>query len=213
MTVTRKVLSLGLLAGLLAGTATAQAGETMIFKDGAPKAAELARILWPTKNRAQGATGATRSIRINPGVVPEAAAAQPAAHVEYAETEATAVTGVAPSAAPVVDSFGFLIHFAYDSAEILAESRSYLDSVGTMLRLPEAQGKKLKIVGHTDARGSEPYNQALSERRAAAVRSYLKAEFGVAADQLEIMGEGETAPVAGSDPNAAENRRVEFHAG
>ena len=77
MTVTRKVLSLGLLAGLLAGTATAQAGETMIFKDGAPKAAELARILWPTKNRAQGVTGATRSIRINPEVVPEAAAAQP----------------------------------------------------------------------------------------------------------------------------------------
>ena len=45
------------------------------------------------------------------------------------------------------------------------------------------------------------------------MRSYLKAEFGVAADQLEIMGEGETAPVAGSDPYAAENRRVEFHAG
>src|SRR5215217_3847329 len=89
----------------------------------------------------------------------------------------------------------------------------YIDSVGAMLRLPEAQGRKLKIVGHTDARGSEPYNQALSERRAAAVRSYLKAEFGVAADQLEIMGEGETAPVAGSDPYDAENRRVEFHAG
>jgi outer membrane protein OmpA-like peptidoglycan-associated protein len=81
-----------------------------------------------------------------------------------------------------------------------------------MLRLPEAQGRKLKIVGHTDARGSEPYNQALSERRAAAVRSYLKAEFGVAADQLEIMGEGEREPVSGSDPYAADNRRVEFHA-
>ena len=138
---------------------------------------------------------------------------QPAAHVEYSETEATTMTDVGPSSASVVDSFGFLIHFAYDSAEILPESRPYIDSVGAMLRLPEAQGRKLKIVGHTDARGSEQYNQALSERRAAAVRSYLKAEFGVAADQLEIMSEGETAPVAGSDPNAAENRRVEFHAG
>ena len=213
MTTTRTILSLSLLAGLLAGTASAQAGETMIFKDGVPQAAELARILWPAKNRAQGPMGATRSIRINPDLAPEAAAAQPAAHVEYSETEATTTTDVGPSSAPVVDSFGFLIHFAYDSAEILPESRPYIDSVGAMLRLPEAQGRKLKIVGHTDARGSEPYNQALSERRAAAVRSYLKAEFGVAADQLEIMGEGETAPVAGSDPNAAENRRVEFHAG
>jgi outer membrane protein OmpA-like peptidoglycan-associated protein len=212
MTATRHILSLGLLASLLTGTASAQAGETMIFKDGAPKAAELARILWPAKNRAQGPVGATRSIRINPDVAPEAAAAQPAAHVEYTETEATTATDVDPSSAPVVDSFGFLIHFAYDSAEILPKSRPYLDSVGAMLRLPEAQGKKVKIVGHTDARGSEQYNQALSERRAAAVRGYLKAEFGVAADQLEIMGEGETAPVAGSDPYDAENRRVEFHA-
>jgi len=212
MTVTRKVLSLGLLAGLLAGTATAQAGETMIFKDGAPKAAELARILWPTKNRAQGATGATRSIRINPDVAPEAVAAQPVTHVEYSETEATAATDVAPSAAPAVDSFGFLIHFGYDSAEILAESRPYLDSVGAMLRLPEAQGKKVKIVGHTDAKGSEQYNQALSERRAGAVRAYLTAEFGVASEQLEIVGEGEREPVSGSDPYAADNRRVEFHA-
>src|SRR5918993_494484 len=178
----------------------------MIFKDGVPQAAELARILWPAKNRAQGMMGATRSIRINPDVAPEAAAAQPAAHVEYTETEATTATDVDPNSAPVVDSFGFLIHFAYDSAEILPKSRPYLDSVGAMLRLPEAQGKKVKIVGHTDARGSEQYNQALSERRAAAVRGYLKAEFGVAADQLEIMGEGETAPVPGADPYAADNR-------
>ena len=212
MTTTRTILSFGFLAGLLAGTASVQAGETMIFKDSVPQAAELARILWPAKNRAQGPMGATRSIRINPDLAPEAAAAQPAAHVEYSETEAT-TTDVGPSSASVVDSFGFLIHFAYDSAEILPESRPYIDSVGAMLRLPEAQGRKLKIVGHTDARGSEQYNQALSERRAAAVRSYLKAEFGVAADQLDIMGEGETAPVAGFDPNAAENRRVEFHAG
>jgi OmpA-OmpF porin, OOP family len=213
MTTTRTILSFGFLAGLLAGTASVQAGETMIFKDSVPQAAELARILWPAKNRAQGPMGATRSIRINPDVAPEAAAAQPATHVEYAETNATAADDEGPTATATVDSFGFLIHFAYDSAEILPESRPYLDSVGAILRLPEAQGRKLKIVGHTDARGSEQYNQALSKRRAAAVRSYLKAEFGVAADQLEIMGEGETAPVAGSDPYAAENRRVEFHAG
>ena len=61
MTATRTILSLGLLAGLLAGTASARAGEAVLFKNGAPQAADLARILWPAKKQAQGAMGATRS--------------------------------------------------------------------------------------------------------------------------------------------------------
>jgi OOP family OmpA-OmpF porin len=69
------------------------------------------------------------------------------------------------------------------------------------------------IVGHTDAKGSEQYNQVLSERRAKAVRAYLASEFGVAPDQLQVMGEGESDPVAGADPYDADNRRVEFRAG
>ena len=123
MTATRTILSLGLLAGLLAGTASARAGEAVLFKNGAPQAAELARILWPAKKQAQGAMGATRSIRINPDLAPEAAAASPAAHVEYAEALPTTATDVGPSSVPVADSFGFLIHFAYDSTEILPASR------------------------------------------------------------------------------------------
>ena len=82
MTTTRTILSLSLLAGLVAGTASAQAGET-IFKDGVPQAAELARILGLPRTGLQGPMGATReSSSINPDVAPEAAAAQPAAHVE-----------------------------------------------------------------------------------------------------------------------------------
>jgi outer membrane protein OmpA-like peptidoglycan-associated protein len=213
MTATRTILSLGLLAGLLAGTASARAGEAVLFKNGAPQAAELARILWPAKKQAQGAMGATRSIRINQDLAPETASASPAAHVEYAEALPTTATDVGPSSVPVADSFGFLIHFAYDSTEILPASRPYLDSVGAMLRLPQAQGRKVTIVGHTDAKGSEQYNQVLSERRAKAVRAYLASEFGVTADQLQVMGEGESDPVAGADPYDADNRRVEFRAG
>jgi OOP family OmpA-OmpF porin len=115
--------------------------------------------------------------------------------------------------ARAADSFGFLIQFGYDSTEILPDSRPYLDSVGAMLRLPEARGKKVVIVGHTDARGSEQYNQALSERRAAAVRSYLTREFDVSPSQIKIEGEGEHDPLSDSDPYDAQNRRVEFRAG
>jgi outer membrane protein OmpA-like peptidoglycan-associated protein len=212
MTTTRQIVRLGFLAELLAGVASAHAGEAVIFSGPAPQAAELARILWPSKHGTEAPAGATRSIRINPDMAPAAAAPRPPSEVDYAVTEPVTTTDAEYEQAPEADSFGFLIHFAFNSTEILPQSRPYLDSVGSMLRLPEARGKKVVIVGHTDAVGSDEYNQALSERRAATVRAYLHTEFGVAADRLEIEGEGETNPLAGSDPYAHQNRRVEFRA-
>jgi outer membrane protein OmpA-like peptidoglycan-associated protein len=215
MTATRQIVRLGFLAGLLAGAASAQAGEAVIFSGPAPQAAELARILWPGKQRA-ATLGATRSIRINSDLTPAApAAAPPAAHVQVAEAEPVVTSDAAPTPeAPdaVADAFGFPINFAFDSTEILPESRPYLDSVGAMLGLPEAKDKRIVIVGHTDAVGSEQYNQALSERRAATVRAYLETQFGVAVDRLEIEGQGETTSLTDTDPYAPQNRRVEFHA-
>jgi outer membrane protein OmpA-like peptidoglycan-associated protein len=120
--------------------------------------------------------------------------------------------GSQPAPKAQTDAFGFPIRFAFDSTEVLPESRPYLDSVGQMLRLPQAQGKHVLIVGHTDATGGEDYNQALSERRAAAVRDYLASRFGIPADLLEVEGVGKREPLPGSDPYAAQNRRVEFHA-
>ena len=64
MTATRWIVSLSFLAGLLAGTASARADETVLFKGPAPGAADLAKILWPEKNKGQAPMGATRSIRI-----------------------------------------------------------------------------------------------------------------------------------------------------
>jgi outer membrane protein OmpA-like peptidoglycan-associated protein len=212
MSATRWIVSLSFLAGLLAGTASARADETVIFKGPAPGAADLAKILWPEKNKGQAPMAATRSIRINPDLAePSAPRADPAS--QTVEADPTVATDVGPGSARAADSFGFLIQFGYDSTEILPDSRPYLDSVGAMLRLPEARGKKVVIVGHTDARGSEQYNQALSERRAAAVRSYLTREFDVSPSQIEIEGEGEHDPLSDSDPYDAQNRRVEFRAG
>jgi outer membrane protein OmpA-like peptidoglycan-associated protein len=226
MNATRQIVRLGLIAGLLAGTASAQAGDVVLFEGPAPQAAQLARILWPSKQSTTGETGATRSIRISPAVAQSSPALHPAAvEVEAAEPvrpdrvqapRPTAEVDIAAAEpddrAASGDAFAFQIRFAYDSTEILPESRSYLDSVGAMLRLPEVRGKKVVIVGHADASGSEQYNQVLSERRAATVRTYLTSRFGIAADRLEAQGEGETDPLAGTDPYAAKNRRVEFHA-
>jgi outer membrane protein OmpA-like peptidoglycan-associated protein len=69
---------------------------------------------------------------------------------------------------------------------------------------------KVRIDGHTDAQGSDAYNQALSDRRAASVRAALAA-MGVEGSRIEAIGHGETQPLADNRTAAGrqQNRRVE----
>jgi outer membrane protein OmpA-like peptidoglycan-associated protein len=102
------------------------------------------------------------------------------------------------------------VHFAFDSATITPSARPQLDALAAGIKmLPPAQ--KVVVEGHTDAVGTEPYNLQLSQRRAAAVKSYLVSMHGIPADRLDIVGYGEKRPIDGADPLAAENRRVQFH--
>ena len=66
------------------------------------------------------------------------------------------------------------------------------------------------IEGHTDAVGSELYNESLSQRRAQSVRRYLVTMHGIDASRLEAVGLGEHSPLPGHGPLAGENRRVQF---
>jgi outer membrane protein OmpA-like peptidoglycan-associated protein len=68
----------------------------------------------------------------------------------------------------------------------------------------------LLIVGHTDATGSEDYNQDLSRRRATAAANYLAME-GVSRTRLQATGRGESEPISSNDTESgrAANRRVE----
>lgn len=84
-----------------------------------------------------------------------------------------------------------------------------IDRLATVLK--EAPDRKVMIEGHTDSVGADAYNQALSERRAAAVQTALL-ERGVRSEQITSLGKGESFPVASND-NAAgrqQNRRVEM---
>jgi outer membrane protein OmpA-like peptidoglycan-associated protein len=69
---------------------------------------------------------------------------------------------------------------------------------------------KIRIEGHTDDRGADASNQALSQARADAVRGFL-IERGMPSDRVEAVGKGESAPIAGNDTSEgrATNRRVE----
>jgi outer membrane protein OmpA-like peptidoglycan-associated protein len=102
------------------------------------------------------------------------------------------------------------INFEYDQAVIRRDSFYILDAVvATLAGSPDIA--HLEVHGHTDERGDDRYNLALSERRAAAVVTYL-VEHGVAAARLSSHGHGETEPLDRHHTPAAwtRNRRVEL---
>ena len=75
-------------------------------------------------------------------------------------------------------------------------------------------GMSIKVIvatGHTDAIGAEAYNQKLSERRAAAVKSYLLSQ-SLPADRIYTQGKGESEPIASNNNSKgrSENRRVDI---
>jgi peptidoglycan-associated lipoprotein len=101
------------------------------------------------------------------------------------------------------------IHFALDQSTLSAEARATLDAKLPLLRANE--NVRIRISGHADERGSDSYNVALGQRRAAAAKRYL-VDQGIAADRIETVSFGEERPMAmGSDETAwSQNRRAEF---
>lgn len=107
----------------------------------------------------------------------------------------------------VVASFDS-IEFAYKSTSVTG-SQADLNAAKQVIHVePRA---KFAVVGHTDSRGADAYNQVLSEQRAAAVRDWLVAN-GVDASRLTVVGMGENEPVANNETaeGRAKNRRVEL---
>jgi peptidoglycan-associated lipoprotein len=101
------------------------------------------------------------------------------------------------------------IHFEYDQADVRADDQQLLDRKAQILQANASV--TLTVSGHADERGSDEYNLALGNRRAASAKRYLVSK-GVEAARLETASFGEERPVAqGSDEEAyAQNRRAEF---
>jgi outer membrane protein OmpA-like peptidoglycan-associated protein len=102
------------------------------------------------------------------------------------------------------------IYFDTGSDRIRPESTPTLKEIGTMLT--EHADLKLVIEGHTDNVGSASSNQALSEKRASAVRQFLIDNYSIDAARLSAKGLGATKPVGSNDtPEGRQNnRRVEL---
>lgn len=183
-----KLCTLAWLAALVAATAQdALAQERFVnFAGRTPTTQELIEALRP----AGGARTRTRAINLAPMLAAADGAAAPQSAVAKVSLDR--------------------IHFEFDSSELTPEATRILERVGQALGARELAGLAFIVEGHTDAQGDEDYNQALSVRRAQAVREYLVTRHGIPAARLKAVGKGETALLDPADPEGPANRRVVF---
>ncbi len=103
-----------------------------------------------------------------------------------------------------------VIEFDYKSAKLTDRALPLLARIGKALKDGRLADATFVIAGHTDSVGSNRYNMNLSAQRAASVRDYLRKVHHIEARRLVAVGYGEERLKNKKDPEAAENRRVEF---
>ena len=149
-------------------------------------------------------TPATAAVGCDGAIV---AAAAPAPVAKPAPAPAPAA--VAPAAAPAKVMYAADAFFGFDKAVILPAGKVKLDDL--IAKVKDINLEVIVAVGHTDATGPASYNQALSVKRAGAVKAYLVSK-GIDANRIYSEGKGETSPVADNSTRSgrSKNRRVEI---
>ena len=133
------------------------------------------------------------------------AAAKAAADKAAAELAARNAAAVAAARAAFVTP----VYFDYDQAAIRDDQKATLDA-----KVPLFQSNpdmRIRVAGNTDNRGSDEYNLALGQRRAAEVKRYLVAR-GIDEARIDVVSFGEERPAVAADTEDAwgKNRRDEF---
>jgi outer membrane protein OmpA-like peptidoglycan-associated protein len=109
----------------------------------------------------------------------------------------------------IVINFKEKVLFSFNSSDLGNNATGNLDKLVNILnRYPDTN---IQVIGHTDSKGTDDYNQGLSERRANAVIYYLRTH-NINTGRLAAKGMGESDPVASNETEdgRAQNRRVEF---
>ena len=101
------------------------------------------------------------------------------------------------------------IYFDLDQSTLSEQSRSTLDAKLPLLNANP--GMRIQVVGHADERGSDEYNLALGQRRAAAAKRYLT-DRGIDAGRIDVTSRGEESPACTEESEGcwSQNRRDEF---
>jgi outer membrane protein OmpA-like peptidoglycan-associated protein len=102
------------------------------------------------------------------------------------------------------------VYFDYDSAALTPQAEPQLNNLGKALTSQDLTGSVVMLGGHTDAKGTDDYNQGLSQRRAETVKKFLVDNYHIPADTLISSGYGKRELKNAADPFAAENRRVQI---
>jgi OOP family OmpA-OmpF porin len=117
----------------------------------------------------------------------------------------------ATTAPPGRPAVSLMITFGTGSAQLSPQAEGVLASLARALATPALARSRFRIEGHTDTVGDPAMNQALSERRAAAVRDLLVQRHGIEALRLTPVGFGESTLLVPTGDERAEprNRRVQ----
>jgi peptidoglycan-associated lipoprotein len=141
-----------------------------------------------------------------PAPAPAQAPAPAAAPADHSADSAQAAQARMAHARSTIEQ---RIHFEFDQSDVRADDKAVLDAKLPILRANP--NMRIRIEGNCDDRGSEEYNLALGQRRAAAAKRYLT-NFGIDAGRIDIISYGHERPVCsqGSDECWSQNRRDEF---
>lgn len=114
-----------------------------------------------------------------------------------------------PKPAKIIDRMTLRLLFAFNKSIVTERDEAELKKAIVFIK--KYPGTKIQLEGHTDSIGTKQYNQALSERRALAVKEYLVKEGGIDKARITTVGYGESQPIATNKTKEgrAENRRVE----
>jgi outer membrane protein OmpA-like peptidoglycan-associated protein len=176
-----RILLCAIAAALM--TAVALPAQAQVSKD------EIVRGLKPSESLTRGLTrgiGTTRKIEIVPGK----------------EAEVLDQNKDLPK-------LNLTIEFEYASDKPTRAGEQQLVALGEALKDSSLKGFRFMLAGHTDARGSDDYNLALSERRAIAVQRYLMTNQ-IDPSRLNVVGFGKKRLLDAGNPESSRNRRVEI---
>ncbi len=107
-------------------------------------------------------------------------------------------------------AINLVVAFDYKSSSLSRQAQPILDRIGEVLTDGKLVNSVFVIAGHTDAVGGKGYNRGLSAQRANTVKAYLREHFNIDDKRLVTVGYGEERLKNRDNPEAAENRRVEF---
>ena len=99
--------------------------------------------------------------------------------------------------------------FDFDSSALKPQAKEALDALTACFKDGPAKDKNLSFVGHADPRGTDEYNMALGQRRAASVSGYLE-QGGIGPSRMETSSRGELDAVGTDEESWAKDRKVQI---